>query len=123
MTIQPYLNFNGRCQEAVDFYKKALGAEVEMLLHFRDCPEPPSAECAIQTDPDKVMHTTLRIRDGVIMASDCEGTGNPEFKGISLTLNAKDAADADRLFTALADGGQVQMPLGPTFFSPSFGMV
>ena len=123
MTIQPYLNFDGRCEEAIDFYKKAIGAEVEMMLRFSECPEPPSEDCAMPGNPDNVMHSSLRIGDSVIMASDCEGKGQPEFKGISLTLNAKDKADADRLFGALADGGQVQMPLMETFFSPRFGMV
>lgn len=125
MTIQPYLNFDGRCDEAIDFYKKALGAEVEMLLRFKDCPEPPSADegCAMPSDPEKVMHTCLRIGDAAIMASDCSCTGQSEFKGISLSLTAADEAEADRYFNGLADGGQVQMPLGQTFFSPRFGVV
>ena len=123
MTIQPYLNFDGRCEEAVAFYKKALGAEVEMLLRFKDNPEPPSADCPMPGDPDKVMHTSLRIGDTVIMASDCECTGKPEFKGVSLALTVATEAEADRAFGALADSGQVLMPMGKTFFSPKFGMV
>jgi len=125
MTIQPYLNFDGRCDEAVDFYKKALGAEVEMLLRFKDCPEPPNTEegCAMPGDPEKVMHTCLRVGDAAIMASDCNCTGQPDFKGISLALTADDEAQADRYFDALAAGGQVQMPLDQTFFSPRFGVV
>ena len=123
MHIQPYLDFDGRCEEAVDYYKNALGAEVEMMLRFKDNPEPPRAECDVPVDPNKVMHASLRIGDAVIMASDCRCTGRPEFKGISLTLTAADEAEADRRFRALADGGQVQMPLGRTFFSPCFGMV
>jgi PhnB protein len=123
MTIQPYLNFDGRCEEAVEFYKKALGAEVEMMPRFKDNPEPPSAECPMPADPDKVMHTSLRIVETVIMASDCECTGKPEFKGISLALTVSDEAEADRSFGALADSGQVLMPMGKTFFSPKFGMV
>ena len=125
MTIQPYLNFDGRCEEAIDFYKKALGAEVELLLRFKDCPEPPSeAEgCAMPGDPEKVMHSCLRIGDAAIMASDCSCTGQPAFKGISLSLTAADEVEADRYFNALATEGQVQMPLGRTFFSPRFGVV
>jgi PhnB protein len=125
MTIQPYLNFDGRCEEAIDFYKKALGAEVEMLLRFKDCPETPGeAEgCAMPGDPEKVMHTTLRVGDAVFMASDANCTGQPEFKGISLSLTAADEAEADRYFDALAAGGEIQMPMGRTFFSPRFGMV
>jgi PhnB protein len=122
MIVQSYLNFDGRCEEAVEFYKKALGAEVEMLLRFKDNPEPPNADCPMPADPNKVMHTALRIGDTVIMASDCECTGNPDFKGISLALTVADEAEADRAFGALADGGQTLMPLTKTFFSPKFGM-
>jgi PhnB protein len=124
MLIQPYLNFDGRCDEALDFYATALGAEVEMLLRFSDAPEQPSAEqCVTPVDPNKVMHTSFRIGETVVMASDCENTGNPDFKGISLSLTVADKAEADRAFTALGNGGQVQMPLTETFFSPAFGMV
>lgn len=123
MTIQPYLNFDGRCEEAIDFYKKALGAEVEMLLRFKDCPETPSEDCVLPGDPEKVMHSCLRIGDAAMMASDCNGTGQPEFKGISLSLTAADEAEADRYFDALAAGGEVQMPMDRTFFSPRFGVV
>lgn len=123
MIIQPYVNFDGRCDEAIDFYKKTLGAKVEKLLRFKDNPEPPSAECAAQFDPDKVMHAQLQIGNSVIMASDSRSTGNPDFKGISLALILKDEAEVDRSFSALADGGDVQMPLDRTFFSRRFGMV
>ncbi len=123
MFIQPYLNFNGRCEEAIEFYKKALGAQVEMLLRFKDNPEPPSADCAMPADANKVMHSSVRIGDTVIMASDGRCTGKAEFQGVSLTLSVANEKEADRVFTALADGGQVQMPLAKTFFSPRFGMV
>ncbi len=120
MLVQPYLFFDGRCEEAIGFYRRALGAEVQMLMHFRDCPEPN----ARQTDTDdKVMHAALRIGDAVVMASDGRCGGRPQFQGFALTLTAADEAEADRLFNALADGGQVQMPLAKTFFSPRFGMV
>ncbi len=69
------------------------------------------------------MHSCLRIGDTAVMASDGMGEGKPEFKGFSLSLNARDEAEADRLFGALSDGGQVHMPLVKTFFSPRFGMV
>jgi PhnB protein len=124
MLIQPYLFFDGRCEEALDFYKKSLGAEVELMLRFKDAPEQPtSEECATPGDPNKVMHTSFRIGDTVVMASDGHCAGQPEFKGFSLSLTVADKAAADRAFTALASGGQVQMPLGETFFSPAFGMV
>jgi len=122
MHVQPYLNFNGRAKEAIDFYRKALGAEVQMLMHFKDCPEPQQGMIT-PDNKDKVMHAALKIGDTTVFASDGRCTGSSNFQGISLSLQAKDEAEADRLFGALADGGQVQMPLAKTFFSPSFGML
>jgi len=122
MQIQPYLNFNGRCQEAIDFYRKALGAEVTMVMQFKDCPEPQQGMIAPE-NKDKVMHAAFKIGDTTILASDGRCTGSPNFQGISLSLHAKNEAEANRLFGALADGGEVQMPLAKTFFSPGFGMV
>jgi PhnB protein len=123
MNVQSYLFFDGRCEEAINFYKKTLGAEVEMMLRFKDSPEPPNADCAPPSDPNKVMHACLRIGDTAIMASDGRCTGNPSFQGFSLTLNVADEKEADRVFKALGDGGQVHMPLAKTFFSPRFGML
>ena len=122
MDVQPYLFFDGRCEEALEFYKKALGAEVKALLRFKDNPEPqpgmtpPGAE-------NKVMHANFRIGDTDVLASDGRCLGQPKFQGFSLSLWTKTEAEADKKFAALADGGQVQMPLGKTFFSPRFGMV
>ncbi|MDX9863069.1 MAG: VOC family protein [Rhodospirillales bacterium] len=122
MQVQPYLFFNGRCAEAIEFYRKALGAEVEMLMRFKESPDgcPPKMG---DVDPESVMHASLRIGEAVIMASDGCASEPMSFKGFSLSLTAVDEAEADRLFTVLADGGEVQMPLGQTFFSPRFGMV
>ena len=121
--VQPYLFFDGRCEEAIEFYKSALGAKVDMLMRFKDSPDPvPPGMCPPGSE-DKVMHSALRIGDTVVMASDGMAGGKPEFKGFALSVNAKDAAEADRMFAALGKGGQVQMPLGKTFFSPRFGMV
>jgi PhnB protein len=120
MQVQSYLFFNGRCEEAIEFYKKALGAKVEMLMRFKEAPG--DHKCSPGTE-DKIMHSCLRIGDTSVMASDGMAQGNPEFKGFSLSLNAKDEAEADRLFGALSDGGQVRQPLITTFFSPRFGMV
>ena len=122
MQVQPYLFFDGRCEEALDFYKKALGAKVEMMMRFKDSPEPASENC-MPASGDKIMHSCFRVGDTAVMASDGHAKGNPEFKGFSLSITAKDAAEADKMFGALADGGQVQMPLTKTFFSPHFGMV
>ncbi|HEX2198786.1 MAG TPA: VOC family protein [Burkholderiales bacterium] len=119
MQVQPYLFFDGRTEEALEFYRAKLGAEVQMLMRFKECPDsmpnPPPGE--------KVMHSSFRIGETTVMASDGNCGGRPAFQGFSLTLSASDEAAAKRLFASLSEGGQVQMPLGKTFFSPAFGMV
>lgn len=119
MQVTPYLMLDGRCEEALAFYKKAVGAEVGMLMRFKDAP--PEA-CAAGTE-NKIMHVAFKVGDTTLMASDGNNAGKPEFKGISLSLNAKDEIDAERMFAALGDGGQVQMPMDKTFFAKRFGMV
>jgi len=123
MQIQPYLFFDGRCEEAVDFYKRTLGAEVEMLMRFKDSPEPPRPGMVPPGSENKVMHTSFRIGDTSVMASDGNCTGKPSFNGFSLSITVPNEGEAERVFAALGDGGQVQMPLAKTFFSPKFGMV
>ena len=127
MQVQPYLYFDGRCEEALAFYQKALGAKVDAMMRFSDAPPDapqPTEGCGgAMMSPDKVMHAAFRIGDSLLMASDGMAEGKPEFKGISLTLALATEAEVERLFAALSDGGQVQMPLTKTFFSPRFGMV
>ncbi|TAK44768.1 MAG: VOC family protein [Betaproteobacteria bacterium] len=123
MQIQSYLFFDGRCEEALEYYRKALGAELMMLIRNRESPEPPAPGMLPPGSENKVMHASLRIGDSVVMASDGHCRGQPSFQGFSLSLTVPDEARADQLFAALADGGQVQMPLAKTFFSPRFGMV
>ncbi len=120
--VQSYVFFDGKCEEALEFYKRALGAEVTMLMRYKDSPEPPPPGCG-PSDPNKVMHAQFRVGDTVILASDGRATGNPKFEGFALALTVKTEADADRAFNALASGGKVEMPLAKTFFSPRFGMV
>lgn len=122
MQIQPYLFFNGRCQEALEFYAATLGAQVEMMMRYKDSPEPPPAGMLPQGFEEKVMHCSFRIGSSTLMASDGCSEG-PNFSGFSLSLTAKSEAEADRVFAALSDGGQVRMPLTRTFFSPRFGML
>jgi PhnB protein len=122
MEIQPYLFFDGRCEEAFAFYRKTLGAEVTMLMRWKDHPEP-DPSMSPPNAADKVMHASLRIGDTTVLASDGRCLGQPKFQGFSLSLTAPDDGAAKRLFGALADGGQVQMPLAKTFFSSNFGMV
>jgi PhnB protein len=122
MQINSYLSFEGRCDEAIAFYQRALGAEVQMLMRFKDHPEPKPPQMLPEMN-DKVMHASLRIGDTVIMASDGGCRDGGAFHGISLALSVADLPEAEHRFNALADGGQVQMPLAKTFFSPGFGMV
>jgi PhnB protein len=121
MQIQPYLFFDGRCEEAIEYYRKALDAKVDMLMRFKESPEPPKDGAKIPGD--KVMHAALRIGDSQILASDGYATGKPKFEGFSLSISARDDAQAKRFFGALADGGKVTQPLIKTFFASSFGMV
>jgi len=123
LLVLPYLFFDGRCEEALEFYKRVLGAEVEGLSRFKDSPEPAQPGMCPPNSGDKIMHVTLRIGQTTVMASDGRCGGHPKFEGFSLSLTVPDAATADRLFGQLADGGQVQMPLMKTFFSLKFGMV
>jgi PhnB protein len=120
-SIQPYLFFEGRCEEAVEFYKSALDAKVEMLMRYKDSPEAPQP--GHKMPGDKVMHAALRVGDAQLLASDGNCTGKPGFQGFSISLTAKDDAQAKRFFAALAQGGKVTQPLIETFFASSFGMV
>jgi len=120
MQANPYWWSEGPCEEAVEFSRNALGAEITMLMRFKESPDP--GMCAPAT-LDKVMHMSFRVGDTILLASDGRCTGQPNFQGISLTLSVPNDAEAERLFASLADGGQVQMPLAKTFFSSRFGMV
>lgn len=119
MQVQPYLFFDGRCEEAIEFYRRTLGAEATALMRYKESPTPdmipPGAE-------DKVMHANLRFGDTSVMASDGHCLGQPNFQGFALSLTAANDAEAERLFAALAEGGKVQMPLDKTFFASRFGM-
>jgi PhnB protein len=123
MQVQPYLFFDGRCEEAVEFYRRVLGAEVMTLMRFKDSPEPHEHSMVPPGAENKVMHMSFRIGDTTVMASDGRCLGQPNFQGFSLSLTVPDDAEAERLFASLADGGQVQMALTKTFFSSRFGMV
>lgn len=119
MHVQPYLFFDGRCEEALDFYKTTIGANVEMLMRWKECPD--KNACTPQNE-NKVMHASVKVGDTAMMASDGRCEGKPDFKGFALTLSARTEAEAEKMFNALSAGGQVQMPLTKTFFSPKFGM-
>ena len=120
MNIQPYLNFSGRCEEALEFYKTAVGAEVTMMMRMKECPDP-----AMKAPPgmdEKIMHSAFKIGETTLMASDGMGGEKAEFKGVTLSLNVKDDAEAKRVFAAMSEDGSVQMPLAKTFWASSFGV-
>jgi PhnB protein len=124
MTVNPYLSFEGRCEEAIEFYKRAIGAEVQTLMRFKEMPAGacPDGKTTPGTE-NKILHSALRIGDSTVLASDGRCTGHSNFGGVSLTLTAANDAQAQKAFTALSNGGQVTLPLGKTFFSSSFGML
>lgn len=122
IVVQPYLFFNGRCEEALEFYGAAVGAKVEFLMRFKDAPPQSQGPKPPPGWDNKVMHTTFHIGEGVLMASDgCET--EPSFKGFSMSLSLPTEAEARRAFDALAAGGQAVMPPAKTFWSPCFGML
>ncbi len=125
MLIQAYLMFNGHAEEAVEFYRRALGAELEMLMRFKEAPDPPPPGTIPADWGDKVMHASITVGDQRIMFSDgCSTEGAAQrYEGFSLAVSVADIPAADRVFAALADGGTVTMPQGATFWSPRFGML
>jgi PhnB protein len=120
MQVQPYLSFEGRCEEAINFYRTALGAEIVMMMRFKEAPD---QSMMTPGTGEKIMHASVRIGDSTIMASDGRCMGKANFQGISLSLTLSNDAEAKLRFDALANGGQVQMPLAKTFFATSFGLV
>jgi PhnB protein len=123
MQVQPYLVFHGRCEEALEFYRTALGAQAIELMRFKDAPDTPPPGALAPGFESKVMHGTFRIGDTTVMVSDGGAPSSDGFQGFSLAITVATPAEADRLFEGLADGGKVGMPLGKTFWSPRFGMV
>jgi len=122
LVIEPYLFFNGRCEEAVKFYQKALGAELQMMMRYKESPEPPPPGMTPPNWGDKIIHASLKIGATVVMASDGCGDG-AKFEGFSLSITVNTESEAKSVFAALSEGGQVKMPLTKTFWSPCFGML
>ena len=121
MVVQSYLFFDGKCEEAVSFYKQALGARVDFLMRYKEAPESPPPGKVPPNYGEKIMHTSFSVGDTTIMASD--GPGTHGFAGFALSITAKDQAEAKKVYDALAAGGKVTMPLDKTFWSPCFGML
>ena len=119
VVVQPYLFFEGRCEEAMEFYRKALDAKVERVMRYKEAPPAPG----MKMPPDKVMHAAFKVGETQVLASDGNCTGKPNFQGISLTVSARDSAHAQSMFGALSEGGKVTQPLTRTFFSSDFGML
>lgn len=122
MIVQPYLFFEGRCEEALEYYKTALGAQVEMVMRYSESPDPPPPGMLPPGSENKVMHASFKVGDSVIMLSDGGCSGATKIDGFSLAIVVDKAEEVDRLFNALSQGGSVQMPVGETFFSKRFGM-
>jgi PhnB protein len=120
MQIQPYLHFEGRCEEAINFYKKAVGAETTMIMRYKDSPD---QSMVAPGTAEKVMHANVRIGESTLLMSDGHCKGTTSFQGFSLSLTPKTEAEASKAFTALSDGGKVMMPLTKTFFAKTFGML
>ena len=128
MNVTPYLCYEGRCEEALQFYRDKLDAKIDALMRFSEAPPAADGSAGCGETPaivtgDKVMHASFRVGDSMLMASDGQCTGAARFEGIALTIEARDDAHAEQLFAALSDGGQVQMPLEQTFFASRFGML
>ena len=123
MQAEPYLFFNGKCEEALEFYKSALGAKVEMMMRFSEAPEKPQPGMVPPGSENKIMHAAFKVGDTQILASDGHADGKPVFQGFGLAISAANDAEAIKLFNAVGKGGKVQAPLGKTFFASSFGMV
>ena len=128
MQVQPYIFFEGRCEEAINFYKTALKAEVLMLMRYSENPDKQASGEGCGPDmskipPQSVMHASFKVGDTEVMCSDGMASGKPDFKGITLSVNPTSETEAKRIFAALSEGGKVNMPLSKTFYSPLFGMV
>jgi PhnB protein len=125
MEVQTSLYFEGRAEEAIEFYRRALGAEVKTLMRFKDVPADAQADCPGGKTPpaEKIMHADIRIGDTRILISDGDCTGKPLFQGFGLAITAANSSQVDQFFNALAEGGRIVMPPDKTFFSPRFGML
>ena len=123
MNVEPYLFFNGRCDEAIEFYRRTVGAQATYLMRYRESPEPPTPDMLPPGFEDKVMHANLQIGDATLLVSDGNRDGGPQFQGFSLSLVLPDEAKVRSTFAAMAEGGQVLMPPAKTFWSPCFGML
>ena len=121
MQLTPYLFFDGKCAEAIDFYKSAIGADIVFMMQYKDAPEPLPEGMNSPELQDCVMHASFKIGDSEVMASDAPPGNHKGHNGFSLSITVADENEAKKTFAAMSDGGKVQMPLGPTFFSPCFG--
>ena len=120
MQVNSYLFFDGKCEEALEFYKSKLGAKVTALMRFKEAPDQTNMS---PESKDKVMHSEFMVGETKILASDGYCKGAPKFDGFSLTIQCANDAEAEKLYKAVGEGGQVTMPLDKTFFASSFGMV
>jgi PhnB protein len=120
MRVEPYLFFEGKAEEAINFYRKVVDAKDVQIMRYKDSPEPGHCPTA---DTNKIMHAAIHIGETLVMLSDGNCTGQPKFDGIALSLSVKTDADADRYFANLSEGANVILPITKTFFSSRFGML
>lgn len=123
MKVQSYIFFDGRCEEALEFYGSTVGAKVNVILRYKDSPEPQPAEVLPPGSENKIMHSEFSIGETTLMGSDGYCGGKAQFQGFALALLLDTGADAERVFKALSEGGQATMPLSETFFAKRFGML
>ncbi|MBV8799874.1 MAG: VOC family protein [Alphaproteobacteria bacterium] len=120
MEINPYLNFNGNCGEAFQFYAKVLGGKDLRIMTFADAP--PGMPVTRETK-NQVMHARFRVGDTMIMGSDGPGGRYNKPQGYAVNIGVDTPEEADRIFAALAEGGNVGMPIAETFWAKRFGVV
>jgi PhnB protein len=122
MNASPYLFFDGSCEQALQFYQQALGAQVDKLIRYKESPEPPPPGCA-PADGERILYASLRVGESLVNVSDTPEGQAKKPQGFAISLEVQSAQEAQQRFDALAAGGQVFMPVGKTFFSPAFGML
>lgn len=119
MHFSPYLNFDGHCKEAIEFYAELLGGEIVFMSTFAEAPDDEDISPGLK---DKIMHAQLKIGDQVIMASDASPENYAIPQGIHITIGVDTPEEAERIYEALSEGGSVQMPLEETFWAKRFAM-
>jgi PhnB protein len=120
MQLNPYLNFNGQCEEAFRFYEQCFGGKIEFMMTHEGSP---MADQVPKEWGKKIMHARLSVGNQVLLGSDAHGDCYAAPKGFAVSIDVTEPAEADRIFNALAENGTVQMPIQETFWAKRFGML